>query len=748
MVPGATGSRIATKSTEHCCAHVMADVLTPAPAEPVTNDPTRFLIGNLCALLETYLEPSQIKRVYRAYLFSAQAHQGQKRLTGEPYIDHPLAVAHTMAEMRMDADSIIAGLLHDVIEDTPTAKEQLAREFGRDVAELVDGVSKLTHLTFGSRAEAQAENFRKMMLALVKDLRVIMVKLADRLHNMHTLRVMPPEKRRRIARETLEIYVPIAQRLGMNMLRHELEQLGFEALYPRRYRILESAVKRSRGNRKELLQKIETALSTRLAEVGIESRVLGREKSLYSIYKKMRQKHLSFNQVFDVFAVRMIVKDVDTCYRALGVIHSLYKPVPGRFKDYIAIPKVNGYQSLHTVLFGPHGIPIEAQIRTEEMDRVAQVGIAAHWLYKAGDNSSIKMQARAHEWLREVLEIQQNARSSLEFLEGIKTDLFPDEVYVFTPAGDIRELPRGATAVDYAYSVHSDIGNTCVAVKIDRRLAPLSTVLQSGQTVEVITQPDARPDPIWLNFVVTAKARANIRHFLKHQQDEEAVRLGHRLLRTALANHGLDVDSMDKDRIAHLLKDIGLDSFDALLKDIGLGNRMAPLVAQRLVVGGGHDDSRPLAIHGTNSGSLAIQGTEGMVVSFAKCCYPIPGDPIVGVMSAGRGLVIHRESCRNAAAHRSKPDKWIQVFWSLEPVGEFTCGIRVQTANQRGVLAALASKISDQGSNIENVSFEERDGITTTIIFVLTVRSRRHLAQIMRVIRGTPEVYRVQRTRG
>lgn len=724
----------------------MVDVASVPSTHAGTEDPTRFLLDNLCALLETYLTRAQIERVHRAYLFGEGAHRGQTRLTGEPYIYHPLAVAHTMAEMRMDADSIIAGILHDVIEDTPTAKEQLAREFGQDVAELVDGVSKLTHLSFESTVEAQAHNLRKMMLAMVNDLRVIMVKLADRLHNMRTLGVMPPDKRRRIARETLEIYAPIAQRLGMNTLRIELEQLGFEALYPIRYQRLGVAVKRSRGNRKELLAKIEATLNARLAQAGIESRVFGREKSLYSIYKKMRQKRLSFSEVFDVFAIRMVVKEVDMCYRALGVIHNLYKPVPGRFKDYIAIPKVNGYQSLHTVLFGPHGIPIEAQIRTEEMDRLAQAGIAAHWLYKSGDKSSMKAQAHAQQWLRDVLEIQRSAGNSMEFLEGVKTDLFPDEVYVFTPAGEIRELPRGATAVDYAYSVHSDVGNTCVAVKIDRRLAPLSTVLQSGQTVEVITAPSARPNPIWLNFVITAKARASIRHFLKHQQHAEAIRLGRRLLNTALGSHELTIDDIEQLRIATFLKDIGLDSFDALLKDIGLGNRMAQLVVRSLLdTGNGPmQDSKRVE----TELPLAIQGTEGMVVSFGKCCQPIPGDPIAGLMSAGRGLVIHRESCRNVSPHRHKPDKWIQVFWSMHPIGEFPTSIRVQSANQRGVLAALASKISDQGSNIENVSFEERDGITSTIIFQLTVNSRLHLARIMRVIRNTPEVYRVQRIRG
>ncbi len=731
----------------------MVEAVTSAPADRAIeratdraiDDATHFRVGHLCALLETYLEPAQIERVQRAYRFGAQAHAGQTRLTGEPYIYHPLAVARTMADMRMDADSIIAGILHDVIEDTPTAKEQLAREFGQDVAELVDGVSKLTHLKFESRAVAQAENFRKMMLAMVNDLRVIVVKLADRLHNMRTLQVMPPDKRRRIARETLEIYAPIAQRLGMNTLRGELEQLGFETLYPNRYRLLDTAVRRSRGNRKELLARIETTLRNRLLEAGIESRVLGREKSLYSIYKKMRQKHLSFSQVFDVFALRLVVKNVDMCYRTLGAIHNLYKPVPGRFKDYIAIPKVNGYQSLHTVLFGPHGIPIETQIRTEEMDRVARVGIAAHWLYKSGDNSGIKAHARAHQWLKDVLEIQQSAGNSLEFLEGVKADLFPDEVYVFTPAGEIRELPCGATAVDYAYAVHTDVGNTCVAVKIDRRLAPLNSALQNGQTVEVINASSAKPNPIWLNFVVTAKARANIRHFLKNQQHDEAVRLGRRLLETALTAFRLDIAGIGDQSIELLLKDLGLDNLDALLKDIGLGSRMAQLVARRLVDTADRPPDEPRSEAGL---PLAIRGTEGMVVSFGKCCLPIPGDPIVGVMSAGRGLVIHRDSCRNVAVHRDKPDKWIHVFWSPEPARDFTTAIRVQSVNQRGVLAVLAAKLSDEGCNIENVSFEERDGITTTIIFVLTIQNRKHLARIMRVVRNTPEVSRVQRARG
>lgn len=721
------------------------DVATHQAPNVTPSEPTRFLISNLCSLLETYLPHEDIREVYRAYLFGAEAHNGQTRLSGEPYIYHPLAVARTMAEMRLDAQSIVAAILHDVIEDTHTAKTQLEREFGKDVAELVDGVSKLTHLSFESKAEAKAESFRKMMLAMVKDLRVIMIKLADRLHNMRTLGVMPPEKRRRIARETLEIYAPIAQRLGMNTMRIELEHLGFEALYPIRYRALERAVKRSRGNRKELMQKIEAVICRRLEEVGIEARIYGREKNLYSIYKKMREKHLPFAEVFDVFAFRIVVTDVDTCYRTLGATHNLYKPVPGRFKDYIAIPKANGYQSLHTVLFGPHGVAIEVQIRSEEMDRVAQAGIAAHWLYKAGDGTTDKAQARARRWLKDVLEMQQSAGNSLEFLESVKVDLFPDEVYVFTPAGEIKDLPRGGTAVDFAYSVHSAVGNTCVAVKIDRRLAPLSTVLQSGQTVEVITAPNSRPNPNWLNFVVTAKARSNVRHYLKNLQREEAAKLGRRLLKKALAGYGLRLKSLHKSLLETLLSELKLDGLDALLVDIGLGNRMATLIARRLAEPEPQAETRQPE---RGPKPLAIQGTEGMVLSFGKCCHPIPGDTVVGVMSTGRGLVIHRDSCRNVRRHRDNPDKWVEVLWADAPQGEFAAAIRVQTANQRGVLATLAAKVSDMDSNIENLSFDRHDGTTTTITFLVTIKDRKHLARVMRTLRNTPEVFRVMRLRG
>ncbi len=723
----------------------MANVAPTLSAPLPSPDSTRFIISNLCSQLENYLQPEEVREVYRAYLFGAEAHQGQTRLSGEPYIYHPLAVAKIMAEMRMDAQSIIAAILHDTIEDTSTVKDQLIVEFGEDVAQLVDGVSKLSHLKFKSKAEAQAENFRKMMLAMVQDMRVILIKLADRLHNMRTLGVMPSYKRQRIARETLEIYAPIAQRLGMNTMRLELEQLGFEALYPIRYRILSKAINKSRGNRKEIMQKVEATICNRLEEVGIQARIYGREKHLYSIYQKMRRKRLRFTEVFDVFAIRIVVSDVDTCYRALGALHNLYKPLPRSFKDYIAIPKANGYQSLHTVLFGPHGIPIEAQIRNHEMDQVAQFGIASHWLYKSEDGSSNRAQARAREWLKNVLELQQSAGSSLEFLESVKVDLFPDEVYVFTPKGEIRTLPREATAVDYAYMVHTDIGNTCVAVKIDRRLAPLSSVLQSGQTIDVITAPQAKPNPLWLNFVVTGKARNTIRQSLKQLKKEEAIHLGRRLLNKALANHDLSIKKLGHRQIDSLLKALNINHIQTLLEHIGLGNRLGQLIVHRLL---SPQENIPSKTKDWNEKPLSITGTEGMVLHYGKCCYPIPGDPIVGVMSAGRGLVIHRGNCRNTIGARKHPDRWVQVLWADQIPGEFTVVIRVTAPNQRGVLATLAAKISDQNSNIENVALEERDGSTTSMKFHISVKDRKHLAHIMRMMRNTPNVYRVSRIRG
>jgi GTP pyrophosphokinase len=711
-----------------------------------SSDSTRFLISDLCAELESYLESDQIHEVYRAYLFGAEAHEGQTRKTGEPYIYHPLAVSRTMVEMRMDHKAIVAAILHDVMEDTATSKDRIRTEFGTEVAELVDGVSKLTHLQFRTKAEAQAENFRKMMLAITQDIRVILIKLADRLHNMRTLGVMRPDKRRRIAGETLEIYAPIAQRLGMNKIRRELEQLGFAAKHPIRFAVLEQAVLRARGHRREPMQKIESAITNRMESAGLEARIMGREKGLYSIYRKMQEKRHSFKEVVDVFAVRIVVADVDTCYRALGVVHNLYKPVPGRFKDYIAIPKSNGYQSLHTVLFGPHGSPIEVQIRSAEMDRVAESGIAAHWQYKAGTDLAMTAQSRARDWLKDVLEIQNSVGSSIEFLENVKIDLFPDEVYTFTPMGEIMVLPRGATPIDFAYAVHSDIGNRCVAAKIDRQLAPLSARLQSGQTVEIVTAKGARPNPAWLSFVITGKARSGIRHSLKTLQTDEAMVLGRRLMEKALSTLGQSLGQISPVRLNQVLDEMKLTDIDSLLVEIGLGNRMATLVARQLV---GQDPSEETdrLCDGTGS-ALSVTGTEGLVVNYGRCCHPIPGDPVIGLLSAGRGLVVHRENCRNVAEQRERADRTVALEWSSAPGAEFAVSIRAQTANRRGALAEMASVIADHGSNIEHITFNERDGHSTAITFTITVRDRRHLAQIIRSLRRLNDVLRVQRARG
>ncbi|MFN4263036.1 MAG: RelA/SpoT family protein [Thioalkalivibrionaceae bacterium] len=699
----------------------------------------RFLISDLCRELERYLEPDQVRMVYKAYLFGAEAHEGQTRKTGEPYIYHPIAVARTMAEMRLDAPAIAAAILHDVIEDTGTPKEIVDAEFGPDVAELVDGVSKLTHLQFESRAEAQAENFRKMMLAITRDIRVILIKLADRLHNMRTLGVMRPDKRRRIARETLEIYAPIAQRLGIDRIRRELEQLGFLAMHPWRYRVLENAVRKSVGSRREPIEQIETAIVTRFEEAGLVARISGREKSLYSLYLKMRQKGRRFREVRDIFAVRVVAETLDDVYRALGLVHNLYKPLPGRFKDYIAIPKSNGYQSLHTTLFGPHGITVEVQIRTREMDRIAESGIAAHWQYKAGSEAATA-QTRAREWLRDVLDLQNSVGNSIEFLENVKNDLFPDEVYVFTPKGDIVVLPRNATPVDFAYAVHSDVGNRCVAAKIDLRLAPLSAHLTSGQTIEIVTSPHARPNPAWLDFVVTGKARTAIRHALKTLQRSEAAALGRRLLERSLSAIGTRLSDLSPARIDALLEGLQLADLDDLMVEIGLGNRLAALTARQL---SGPEEPRIE----TGDSPLLIRGTEGLVITMARCCYPIPGDAIIGVISAGRGLVVHREACRNIAEARARSDRTTPLAWERNVEQDFSVAIRAITANRRGALATLATTIADHGSNIEHVSFHERDGHSTSIEFLIAVRHRDHLAQVLRAIKRLPDVLRVQRAK-
>jgi len=705
-------------------------------------------IEDLRSRASGYLNQEQIDALTRAYQFGAHAHDGQRRASGEPYIEHPIAVASILADMHMDHETLIAAVLHDVIEDTSIGKDQIKREFGSEVAEIVDGLSKLTRMEFETHAEQQARNIQKMLMAMASDIRVIVVKLADRLHNMRTLAALAPKKRRAIARETLEIYAPIAQRLGMNQIRLELEELGFKSLYPMRYRVLAREVKRVRGHRKEIVDKIRTAIKRRLRQEKIAADVIGREKHLYSIYKKMQQKHLPFSEVYDVYAFRLLVENVDTCYRVLGTMHNLYKPVPGKFKDYIAIPKANGYQSLHTVLFGPYGVPIEVQIRTREMNEVAEAGIAAHWLYKSGEGEiAASAQQRAREWLRSVIDMQRQAGNSQEFLETVKTDLFPDAVYVFTPKGEIKELPKGATAVDLAYAIHTDVGNRCVGARINRHLAPLRTPLATGQTVEIITAPGARPNPAWLSFAVTARARSNIRHFLKTIQADEARTLGMRMLNRELESYGLKLDTVDKTQLDQVLAEMKLKSREQLLEEIGLGKRMAPIVARALAPVTAMLDGPATRIAEPTAEPLVIKGTEGMVVTFPKCCYPIPGDAIIGFVTAGRGIVIHREFCKNIADFRNQPEKWVDVSWAEQVDRDFQSEIRLDVTNQRGALATIAAAIAEQSANIENVQMTDRDDRYVSMTFIITVRDRVHLARVLRAIRAIKHVTRVQRTR-
>ena len=693
--------------------------------------------------LSSYLDTPQINLVKRAYFYAEQAHDGQKRRSGEAYITHPLAVADILAHMHMDHQSLMAAMLHDVIEDTGISKKAISRQFGDSVADLVDGVSKLTQIEFESHAEKQAENFQKMALAMANDLRVILVKLADRLHNMRTLGAMPADKKRRIAKETLEIYAPIAHRLGMNDMRLEFEDRGFYAMYPLRATRLQAALKTARGNRKELVEQIQTSIEKRLTREKIVAEVIGREKHLFSIYEKMRQKKKYFKEIMDVYAFRIIVDSVDTCYRVLGVIHNLYKPVAGEFKDYIAIPKANGYQSLHTVLVGMHGVPIEVQIRTREMDEMANNGIAAHFLYKSNSTETINSShSRARQWVQGLLEMQRRAGDSLEFIENVKIDLFPDEVYVFTPKGKIVELPHGATAVDFAYAVHTDIGNACVACRINGRLAPLSQPLQSGQKVTIITAPGAQPNPNWLNFTVSGKARSWIRHFLKNQRHHQTVALGRRMLSRALADMHIELDNLTEAQQAQLLQAAQVDSLETLLEEIGLGNRVAFAVAKLL-----QPDAEVKPRGPSIYSPLTIDSSEGMLITFARCCRPIPGDPIIGHVSSGKGLVIHQDTCRNIVEIRSNPEKISHVNWAPTVSGEFLVDVRVEVESERGIIATLATRVTEQGGSIEHINVQERDAHNSVIHLCIGVHNRVHLANIMRRIRNMSFVIRIGRSK-
>jgi len=703
-------------------------------------------IEPLTRMLEEYLPAQAIADVRRAYEYGAKLHEGQQRSSGEPYIFHPMAVARILAEMRLDHTTLIAAILHDVIEDTPTSKDEIGKAFGADVAQLVDGVSKFQKIEGQTRAEVQAESFRKLLLAMTQDLRVILIKLADRLHNMRTLEHMESARRRRTARETLEIYAPIAQRLGIHTIRTELEDLAFTNLYPRRYEVFERAVKDQLGDVKAVIKEIEERVSKALREEGIGATVVGRQKNLYSLYQKMRRRRMKLPDVMDLLGFRVIVSKLDDCYRALGVIHHVYKPVSELFNDYIANPKVNGYQSLHSTCVGPKGRKIEVQIRTRDMHHIAESGIAAHWQYKLGDKGGehTAPQVRAREWLGQLFEMQ-GGSAALDFVENVKVDLFPDEVYVFTPKGEIRRLSRGATPVDFAYSVHTELGDRCVAARVDQHLEPLNTPLKNGQTVEIITANSARPNAAWLNFVKTAKARHRIRNYLKSQREDEAIRLGRRLLENSMRELRIPLNALKGEGAASALKVYGLAELEPLYLSIGLGQRLAPLVARHFMPAG--VALAPGVGTGSDDQPLAVEGTEGLVVDYGKCCRPVPGDDIRGHVSVGRGIVIHRVECAVAQPRKGTAQEWIPLIWADNVQGDFLAELRVKGENRRGVLASIAAEISGAESSIENVQMAEKvDTRASDMRFLITVRNRVHLARIMRRLRGLPVVARVMRT--
>jgi len=698
-------------------------------------------IDALAEQLAAYLPPEQIERVRGAYAVGARAHASQKRKSGEPYITHPLAVAMILAGLRLDAETITAAILHDTLEDTGLTRVQLETGFGPTVTELVDGVTKLERVDFASRVEADAESFRKMLLAMARDLRVILIKLADRLHNMRTLSVMASDARRRIARETLEIYAPIAARLGMNAIKAELQDLGFRSLYPDRYKIIASRIKRTLGNRRESMEKIEQALAERLASDGITVRIISRIKAPYSIWSKMKNEHKTFDQLMDVYGFRLVTDTVAHCYQALGSAHSLFKPVEGRFKDFIAIPKANGYQSLHTVLFGPFGAPIEIQIRTEDMNTVAERGVAAHWTYKSDAAPANSAQSRARAWVSNLADSQAATPSSLEFLENVKVDLFPDEVYLFTPAGDIQSLPKNATALDLAFAVHTDVGMHAVAARIDGKLASLRSQPASGQTVEVITAPSAAPNPSWLDFAVTGKARAAIRQYLKRLQHEDAIDFGHRMLESALDAKGSSLDAVPPEVLDRFLAEHNLRRLEELLSEIALGNRMPDQVAAKLTEMGGPVIGATLH----RSEKIRISGAERGILSFGNCCHPVPGDDIVGYLSPGKGIVVHRVECPNVVELAKQPERRVEIGWDKEVQGDYRAELRVEVVNRPGVLATVSAAIAAADSNIDDVRYIERGVQAATLIFTIEVKHRKHLADVMRRVRNTKVVNGVYR---
>ncbi|MDX5410205.1 MAG: bifunctional (p)ppGpp synthetase/guanosine-3',5'-bis(diphosphate) 3'-pyrophosphohydrolase [Thauera sp.] len=721
----------------------------PQPYRPPPSSVLSLDFQQLKTKLETYLKAEDVGRVEAAYHFSADAHAGQFRVSGEPYVSHPVAVCSLVADWHLDPQALIAALLHDVMEDTHITKAEIAERFGKVSAELVDGLSKLDKIEFRSQEEAQAENFRKMLLAMASDLRVILIKLADRLHNMRTLDHMRPAKRRRIANETLEIYAPIANRLGLNDLFRELQELSFRNKYPLRFEVLSKAIRSARGNRREVVGKILASIEERLPQWGIVAEVQGREKHLYGIYRKMVEKHLSFSQVLDIYGFRVIVKDVPSCYLALGALHSMYKPVPGKFKDYLAIPKANGYQSLHTTLIGPFGMPVEVQIRTREMHHIAETGVASHWLYKEDERTLTELQQKTHSWLQSLLELQSTSGEATEFLEHVKIDLFPGEVYVFSPMGKIFSMPKGSTPVDFAYAVHTDVGNRCVACRINGDLMPLRSELRNGDQVEIITAAHANPNPAWLSYARTGKARSQIRHFLKNAQQDESVALGERLLNQALRPHGLTLGQISSFAWDRFLRDRGVRNKKDVFSDLGLGKRLPVIVARRLAEAQDLESGRPDVVKPKPAGAITIRGSEGVAVQLARCCHPIPGDPIIGTLRKGQGLEVHTHDCPNVAKLRSDRGRWVDVEW--EHVVDdrlFDVGIRVLSRNARGVLARVASAIAEEDCNIQSVSMESEQGDYTALSFTVQVHDRMHLARVMRAVRRVQEVVRIGRVKG
>ena len=722
-----------TRQESYFVAQLAAEAKRPDVAAPATID---SLVANL-----GYLSDDETTLVRQAHAYATQAHQGQRRRTGHAYITHPTAVAQILADMNMDHQSLMAALLHDVIEDSETSRATLGELFGTSVAEIVDGVSKLSKI-FASRDEAQAENFQKMAMAMAKDIRVIMVKMADRLHNMRTIGVMSDSQRKRIARETLEFYAPIANRLGVQTIKSELEELAFRALYPLRSERIARAVTAARGNRKAMVDEIQTAVAASLNREGIVAQVIGRQKNIFSIYRKMKTQHKSFAEIMDVFGFRIIVDQPDACYRALGVVHSLYSPLTARFKDYIAIPKVNGYQSLHTTLMGPQGAPIEVQIRTKQQQAVAENGIAGHWLYRSNSDFESSQQ-RARQWISDLMELQSRAGNPMEFIESLKIDLFPDEVYVFTPKGKILELPRGASPVDFAYCVHTDIGNSCMSCRIDGQLAPLSQQLLSGQQVEILTAPDSKPNPAWLNFAVTSKARSAIRSELKQQQAGQSIVLGRKLLNRVLGAADTSINDLDFRRLRRVFSELGVRKLDELLESIGTGDVSAHLAAQKLL-SADNPDYQAIAVEG--AGPVTIAGGEGLVVSYGRCCGPLPGDHIVGHMTSGKGFVVHVETCNNLnEVRRRTPHEITPARWTSEVEDEFHTVLRINVHRRKGIMAEIAAEISSRDAGVESINIEERNAEISTINVGITVRNRDHLAKIMRRLRRISTVINVAR---